>query len=50
MPHFVQIGGALRDKLYVQIPDGVWSGLDQLTQKQITEAVEKGYISDKPAE
>lgn len=45
MAHFIQIGG-LRDKCYVQIPDGIWSARSDLEQKQITEAVEKGFISD----
>jgi hypothetical protein len=48
MPKFIQIGGGLKDKCYVQIPDGIWNGLDALKQKQITEAVEKGFIADTP--
>ncbi|MBA5606334.1 hypothetical protein H3H36_13335 [Duganella sp. FT3S] len=47
MAHFIQIGG-LRDKCYVQIPDGIWSARSELEQKQITEAVEKGFIADAP--
>lgn len=47
MAHFIQIGG-LKDKCYVQIPDGIWAGRSELEQKQITEAVEKGFISDSP--
>ena len=48
MPKFIEIGGGLRDKCYVQIPDNIWDGLDELKQKQITEAVEKGFIADSP--
>lgn len=47
MPQFIQIGG-LKDRCYVQIPDTIWSGLDELQRKQITEAVEKGFIPDTP--
>lgn len=48
MPRFIEIGGGLRDKCYVQIPDNIWNSLDSLKQKQITEAVEKGFIGDAP--
>jgi hypothetical protein len=46
MPHFIEIGGNLKDKCYVLIPDSIWSELNELQQKQITEAVEKGFIAD----
>jgi hypothetical protein len=46
MPKFIEIGGSLKDKCYVQIPDDIWTALDELKQKQITEAVEKGFIAD----
>lgn len=46
-PHFIQIG-LLNDKCYVQIPDSIWSKRTDLEKKQITEAVEKGFISDVP--
>lgn len=48
MPKFLPIGGGLKDKCYVQIPDNIWNGLNDLRKKQITEAVEKGFIADAP--
>ncbi len=48
LPKFIQIGGDLKDKCYVQIPDIIWNAYDDLRAKQITEAVEKGLIADKP--
>jgi hypothetical protein len=47
MPQFIEIGG-LKDRCYAQIPDSIWGKLDELTRKQITEAVEKGFIADSP--
>lgn len=46
MPIFIEIGGSLTDKCYVQIPDNIWGSLGELTKKQIKEAVEKGFIGD----
>jgi hypothetical protein len=44
MPHFIEIGNM--NKCYVQIPDVVWDGLLDLERKQITNAVEKGFIKN----